>query len=119
MTHRDVFVVSTARTAIGTFGGSPENAQHPARHHRRQSRHPARWHRARRRGPCGDGQRIPTDTKDAYLSRVAAIDMRLPHRDACLQRQPPVGSGLQAIISAAQAIGYGDCDVAVGGGSDP
>ena len=29
MTHRDVFVVSTARTAIGTFGGTLKDVPHP------------------------------------------------------------------------------------------
>src|SRR3990167_7035437 len=113
MTHRDVFVVSTARTAIGTFGGTLKDIPNT------QLATTAVKAAITRSGLAPDavghvvmGNVIPTDTKDAYLSRVAAIE-------------PPAftvtrlgGSGLQAIISAAQAIGYGDCDVAVGGGSE-
>jgi acetyl-CoA C-acetyltransferase len=64
------------------------------------------------------GNVIPTDTKDAYLSRVAAIDAGCPIETPAFNVNRLCGSGLQAIISAAQAIGYGDCDVAVGGGSE-
>ena len=78
MTHRDVFIVSTARTAIGTFGGALGRAQHPAGHHRRQGGHRALGPGARRRGHVVMGNVIPTDTKDAYLARVAAIDAGCP-----------------------------------------
>jgi acetyl-CoA C-acetyltransferase len=64
------------------------------------------------------GNVIPTDTKDAYLARVAAIDAGCPIETPAFNVNRLCGSGLQAIISAAQAIGYGDCDVAVGGGSE-
>ena len=116
MTHRDVFVVSTARTAIGTFGGSLKDVPNT------QLATTAVKAAIQRAGIAPDavghvvmGNVIPTDTKDAYLSRVAAID-GCPIETPAFNVNRLCGSGLQAIISAAQAIGYGDCDVAVGGG---
>ena len=119
MTHRDVFVVSTARTAIGTFGGSLKDVPNT------QLATTAVKAAIQRAGIAPDavghvvmGNVIPTDTKDAYLSRVAAIDAGCPIETPAFNVNRLCGSGLQAIISAAQAIGYGDCDVAVGGGSE-
>ena len=119
MTHRDVFVVSTARTAIGTFGGSLKEVPNT------QLATTAVKAAIQRAGIAPDavghvvmGNVIPTDTKDAYLSRVAAIDAGCPIETPAFNVNRLCGSGLQAIISAAQAIGYGDCDVAVGGGSE-
>ena len=119
MTSRDVFVVSTARTAIGTFGGSLKDVPNT------QLATTAVKAAIARAGMAADavghvvmGNVIPTDTKDAYLSRVAAIDAGCPIETPAFNVNRLCGSGLQAIISAAQAIGYGDCDVAVGGGSE-
>ncbi len=119
MTHRDVFVVSTARTAIGTFGGTLKDI--PNTHLATTAVKAA----IARSGLAPDavghvvmGNVIPTDTKDAYLSRVAAIDAGCPIETPAFNVNRLCGSGLQAIISAAQAIGYDDCDVAVGGGSE-
>ncbi|QNP58426.1 acetyl-CoA C-acyltransferase family protein [Paenacidovorax monticola] len=119
MTHRDVFVVSTARTAIGSFGGTLKDTPNT------QLATTAVKAAIQRSSLAPDavghvvmGNVIPTDTKDAYLSRVAAIDAGCPIETPAFNVNRLCGSGLQAIISAAQAIGYGDCDVAIGGGSE-
>ncbi len=119
MTHRDVYIVSTARTAIGTFGGSLKDTPNTV------LATTAVKAAIERSGLPPDavghvvmGNVIPTDTKDAYLARVAAIDAGCPIETPAFNVNRLCGSGLQAIISAAQAIGYGDCDVAVGGGSE-
>jgi len=119
MTHRDVYIVSTARTAIGTFGGSLKDTPNTV------LATTAVKAAIERSGLAPDavghvvmGNVIPTDTKDAYLARVAAIDAGCPIETPAFNVNRLCGSGLQAIISAAQAIGYGDCDVAVGGGSE-
>jgi len=119
MTHRDVYIVSTARTAIGTFGGSLKDTPNTV------LATTAVKAAIDRSGLPPDavghvvmGNVIPTDTKDAYLARVAAIDAGCPIETPAFNVNRLCGSGLQAIISAAQAIGYGDCDVAVGGGSE-
>jgi acetyl-CoA C-acetyltransferase len=64
------------------------------------------------------GHVVNTEPKDMYLSRVSAI------QGGCSQETPAFnvnrlcGSGLQAIVSAAQAIALGDCDIAIGGGAE-
>jgi len=119
MSHRDVFVASCARTAIGTFGGSLKDVPNS------QLATIAVKAAIERAGIAADavghvvmGNVIPTDTKDAYLARVAAIDAGCPIETPAMNVNRLCGSGLQAIFSAAQAIGYGDCDVAVAGGSE-
>jgi acetyl-CoA C-acetyltransferase len=53
-----------------------------------------------------------------YLSRVAAVNSGLPVQTPAFNVNRLCGSGLQAIVSAAQAIRLGDCDVAVAGGAE-
>jgi acetyl-CoA C-acetyltransferase len=119
MTTREIFVVSSARTAIGTFGGSLKEVPNT------QLATTAVKAAIARSGLDPEaighvimGNVIPTDTKDAYLSRVAAIDAGCPIETPAFNVNRLCGSGLQAIVSAAQAISLGDCDVAVGGGSE-
>ena len=119
MSLHDVYVLSTARTAIGTFGGSLKDVPNT------QLATTAVKAAIERSGLTADaighvvmGNVIPTDTKDAYLARVAAIDAGCPIETPAFNVNRLCGSGLQAIISAAQAIGYGDCDIAIGGGSE-
>ncbi|GKS94821.1 acetyl-CoA C-acyltransferase family protein [Acidovorax sp. SUPP2825] len=119
MNHRDVFIVGTARTAIGTFGGTLKDVPNS------QLATTVTRAAIERSGLAPDtvghvvmGNVIPTDTKDAYLARVAAIDAGCPIETPAFNVNRLCGSGLQAIVSAAQAIVLGDCDVAVGGGSE-
>ena len=119
MPQREIFVTSCARTAIGTFGGSLKDIPNS------QLATTATKAAIERAGLSPDavghvvmGNVIPTDTKDAYLARVAAIDAGCPIETPAMNVNRLCGSGLQAIVSAAQAIGYGDCDVAVAGGSE-
>jgi acetyl-CoA C-acetyltransferase len=53
-----------------------------------------------------------------YLSRVAAIDAGMPVGTPCLTVNRLCGSGLQAIVSAAQHIMLGDTDTVVAGGAE-
>ncbi|MFD2753601.1 acetyl-CoA C-acyltransferase family protein [Comamonas terrae] len=119
MSTRDIFVVSTARTAIGTFGGSLKDVPNT------QLATTVVKAAIARAGIAADavghvvmGNVIPTDTRDAYLSRVAAIDAGCPIETPAFNVNRLCGSGLQAIVSAAQAIALGDCDVAIGAGSE-
>lgn len=119
MTPRDIYVVGTARTAIGTFGGALKDVPNT------QLATTAVKAALTRSGVAPDaighvvmGNVIPTDTKDAYLSRVAAIDAGCPIETPAFNVNRLCGSGLQAIISAAQAIALGDCDIAIGAGSE-
>ncbi|MDP9962808.1 acetyl-CoA C-acetyltransferase [Variovorax paradoxus] len=119
MTLRDIFVVGTARTAIGTFGGALKDVPNT------QLATTVVKAAIERSGVAADaighvvmGNVIPTDVKDAYLSRVAAIDAGCPIETPAFNVNRLCGSGLQAIVSAAQAIALGDCDIAIGGGSE-
>ena len=119
MSNRDIFVVSTARTAIGTFGGGLKDVSNA------QLATTVVKAAIERAGIAADavghvviGNVIPTETRDAYLSRVAAMDAGCPMETPAFNVNRLCGSGLQAIVSAAQAIALGDCDVAIGGGSE-
>ena len=64
------------------------------------------------------GNVIHTEARDMYLGRVAAVNGGLPVETPAFTLNRLCGSGLQAIVSAAQAIRLGDCDVAVAGGAE-
>jgi acetyl-CoA C-acetyltransferase len=64
------------------------------------------------------GNVIPTEPKDAYLSRVAAIGAGIPQESPAFNVNRLCGSGLQAIISAAQTILLGDAGIAIGAGAE-
>jgi acetyl-CoA C-acetyltransferase len=114
-----VVVVSGARTAIGGYGGSLKD-QPPTRLGAiaikeavaRAKIDPASV------GHVVMGSVIHGEARDMYLSRVAAIDAGLPVGTPCLTVNRLCGSGLQAIVSAAQHILLGDTDCVIGGGAE-
>jgi len=116
---RDVFVVGAARTANGTFGGAlkdvPQSdvATLAVKTALERSKAPASAV-----GHLAMGTVVPTEPRDAYLSRVAAIQAGLPQESAAFNVNRLCGSGLQAIISAAQSLMLGDTDVAIGAGAE-
>ncbi|KRB70546.1 acetyl-CoA C-acyltransferase family protein [Noviherbaspirillum sp. Root189] len=115
--QKDIVVVSAVRTAIGTFGGSlkdfsgsdlaaivvkeafvraevdPVSAQQIVL-----------------------GNVIQCEPRDLYVSRVAGLNAGMTKQSAALTLNRLCGSGLQAIITAANAIQLGDADIAIGGG---
>jgi acetyl-CoA C-acetyltransferase len=64
------------------------------------------------------GSVIHGEARDMYMSRVAAVEGGIPVGTPCLTVNRLCGSGLQAIVSAAQHIMLGDTDVAIGGGAE-
>jgi len=64
------------------------------------------------------GNVIHTEPRDAYLARVAAVDAGLPVETPALTVNRLCGSGLQAVVSAAQAIMLGDAAIAIAGGAE-
>jgi acetyl-CoA C-acetyltransferase len=116
---REVMVVSGARTAIGGYGGSLKD-QAPTKLGatvireavKRAGLDPAVV------GHVVMGSVIHGEARDMYLSRVAAIEGGLPVGTPCLTVNRLCGSGLQAIVSAAQHVMLGDTDVVVGGGAE-
>ncbi|HTQ40049.1 MAG TPA: acetyl-CoA C-acyltransferase family protein [Pirellulales bacterium] len=116
---REVVVLSGARTAIGGFGGSLKDIP-PSELAAKCVREAV--NRAgvdpNDVGHVVFGNVIHTDSHDHYLARVAAIHGGLPHETPALTLNRLCGSGLQAIVTAAQAIMLGDADVAVAGGAE-
>ena len=115
----DVYLVSAVRTAIGTFGGSLKDipptelaSRVTAEALRRSGIAPAEV------GHVVFGQVLHTEPRDMYLARVAAVGGGIPVETPALTVNRLCGSGLQAIVSAAQSIALGDCDIAVAGGAE-
>src|SRR5258707_5702338 len=117
--RRDVLVLAAVRTAIGKYGGGLA-AVPPCDLAATVVREAV----SRAGVPPGDvghavfGHVIHTEPRDMYLSRVAAVNGGLPVETPAFTVNRLCGSGLQAIVSAAQAIRLGDCDVAVAGGAE-
>jgi len=62
------------------------------------------------------GNTIPTDSRYAYVARVAAIQAGLPMESVAMALNRLCSSGLQAIVTTAQQIMLGDCDYGIVGG---
>jgi len=117
--QREVVVLSGTRTAIGRYGGGLASvppcdlaATVVREAVSRAGIDPSDV------GHAVFGNVIHTEARDMYLSRVAAVNGGLPVGTPALTLNRLCGSGLQAIVSAAQAIMLGDCDVAVAGGAE-
>ncbi|MBY8974738.1 acetyl-CoA C-acyltransferase family protein [Rhodobacteraceae bacterium NNCM2] len=116
---QDVVILDGARTAIGTFGGAlagvapSQTAAHVAKAALERS--------GVEGGQIGHvvfGHVINTEPRDAYLSRVAAIDAGIPDAAPAMNVNRLCGSGAQAIVSAAQSVMLGDADFALAGGAE-
>ena len=116
---REVVVVSAVRTAIGTFGGSLKDIPPTelAAQVVRESLTRANVE-GRDVGHVVFGHVVNTEPKDMYLSRVAAINGGCAEATPAFNVNRLCGSGLQAIVSAAQSIQLGDADIAIGGGAE-
>ena len=118
-THPEVLVLSAVRTAIGKYGGGLSSvppcdlaAQVIRDAVARAGVDPADV------GHVVFGNVIHTEVRDMYLSRVAAVNAGIPVETPAFTVNRLCGSGLQAIVSAAQAIQLGDTEVAVAGGAE-
>lgn len=118
-TQPDIVVVSGARTAIGTFGGSLKSIANV------DLAASALSEAVTRSGIAPDqfghvvfGNVAHTDTRDAYIARYATVRGGLPIETPALTVNRLCGSGLQAIVSAAQCIETGHATVTVAGGSE-
>ena len=114
---RDVVVLSAVRSAIGSFGGSLSSFE-PAELGgivmkeavARSGVDPALINYVT------VGNTIPTDSRYAYVARVAAIQAGLSMESVAMALNRLCSSGLQAIVSTSQAIMLNDCDYGIGGG---
>ena len=116
---REVVVVSAVRTAIGTFGGSLKDVPPTELGALVVRESLARAHTdGQDVGHVVFGHVVNTEPKDMYLSRVAAIQGGCAEGTPAFNVNRLCGSGLQAIISAAQSILLGDTDIAIGAGAE-
>jgi acetyl-CoA C-acetyltransferase len=116
---REVVVVSAVRTAIGTFGGSLKDIPPTELGAQvvRESLVRAKVD-GKDVGHVVFGHVVNTEPKDMYLSRVAAINGGCGEGTPAYNVNRLCGSGLQAIVSAAQSVLLGDTDIAIGGGAE-
>ena len=119
LNNNSVVILSAVRTAIGSFGGSLKNFT-PAE----LGTLCAKEALARAKlspnqvGSTVVGKVIHNGPKDAYLSRVIGLDAGLPISSHAVTLNRLCGSGLEAIIQAAQQIQLGDVDAALAGGAE-
>ncbi len=114
---RDVVVLSAVRSAIGAFGGSLADME-PS-----ELGGAVMKEAVARSGVDPQainyvtvGNCIPTDSRYAYVSRVASIQAGLPMDSVAMQLNRLCSSGLQAIVTTSQNIMLGDADYGIGGG---
>lgn len=117
MSKRDVVILGSVRSAIGTFGGALSEIE-PA-----ELAGTVMKEAVRRSGVDPQrinyvtvGNTIPTEGRFAYVARVAAIQAGLPMDSVAMAVNRLCSSGLQAVVTTAQNILLGDCDYGVGGG---
>ncbi|WDM61238.1 acetyl-CoA C-acyltransferase family protein [Pseudomonas sp. NEEL19] len=119
MSSAEIYVVSAVRSAIGGFGGSLKDlpladlASAITRAAIERS-----GLAAEQIGHMVMGTVIPTEPRDAYLARVAAMNAGIPKETPAFNVNRLCGSGLQAIVSAAQGLLLGDTDVAIAAGAE-
>jgi acetyl-CoA C-acetyltransferase len=117
VSQREVVVLSAARSAIGSFGGSLSEIE-PS-----ELAGTVMKEAVKRSGVDPKainyvtvGNTIPTESRYAYVARVAAIQAGLPMDSVAMAVNRLCSSGLQAVVTMAQNILLGDCDYGVGGG---
>ncbi|WP_425092912.1 acetyl-CoA C-acyltransferase family protein [Tropicimonas sp. S265A] len=115
----DIVILSSARTAIGTFGGSLASVP-PIGLGAAVAR--AALDRAGiegdRIGHVTFGHVINTEPRDMYLSRVAAMEAGIPDTTPAMNVNRLCGSGAQAIASVIQSLALEDADFGLAGGAE-
>jgi acetyl-CoA C-acetyltransferase len=114
-----IVILSGARTAIGSFGGSL-SAIPPITLGATVAR--AAIQRAgvapEAIGQVVFGHVINTEPRDMYLSRVAGMEAGVPDTVPAMNVNRLCGSGAQAIVSVVQALQLGDADFGLAGGAE-
>ncbi|MBV0933593.1 acetyl-CoA C-acyltransferase [Marinobacterium weihaiense] len=119
MPHSAAVIVSAVRTPVGRFGGglatiplSELATRVVAQAVRVSSVDGASIEQ------CLFGHVMPTEPVDAYLARLAALRAGLPDSIQAMSINRLCGSGLQAVISAAQQIEQGRARTVIAGGAE-
>lgn len=119
MGKREVVILSAVRTAVADFGGSLKTTPPTELAARVIAEAVERsGTEAAEVDHCVVGSVIHTDRRDMYMARTASIKAGLPIETPALTVNRLCGSGLQAVISAAQMILLGDADTVVAAGAE-
>ncbi|MEY4591611.1 MAG: hypothetical protein RIR18_506 [Pseudomonadota bacterium] len=114
---RDVVVLSAVRSPIGAFGGSLADFESTELAGIVMKEAIARSGvDAQQISYVTVGTTMPTDSRYAYVSRVASIQAGLSMDSVAMQVSRLCASGLQGIVTTAQNIMLGDADYGIGGG---
>ncbi|AOH83314.1 acetyl-CoA acetyltransferase [Sphingomonas panacis] len=115
----NIYAVAVARTAIGSFGGTLKDQRpgdlgaHVGRAAIERAGIPPELV-----GNVVFGHVIPTHPRDHFVARIAGVGAGVPLATPALTVNRLCGSGLQAILSAAQSIMLDDCTIALAGGTE-
>jgi acetyl-CoA C-acetyltransferase len=115
----DIVILSGARTAIGTFGGSL--AATPPITLGATAAKAALERAGVEGGQIGHvvfGHVINTEPRDMYLSRAAAMEAGIPDGAPAMNVNRLCGSGAQAIVSVIQNLAMGDAQFGLAGGAE-
>ncbi|MBA4739606.1 MAG: acetyl-CoA C-acyltransferase family protein [Burkholderiales bacterium] len=116
---REVVVVSGVRTAIGDYGGSLKEIPPTDLAAKCIKEALSRANiESKDVGHVVFGNVIHTEPKDMYFARVASMNSGIPKEVPALTLNRLCGTGLQAIVTAAQMIQLGDANIAVAGGAE-
>ena len=119
MTDREVVILSGVRTAVADFGGALKDVPPTELAGKVIAEAVSRSGlEATDVGHCVVGSVVHSDRRDMYMGRTASLNAGLPIETPALTVNRLCGSGLQAVVSAAQMILLGDCDVAVAAGAE-
>ncbi len=114
-----IYILSAVRTAIGDFGGTLKDVA-PSTLGKIVIEEAIK----RADIETGDvqhvvmGQAIPSEPRDSYLARIAAVEAGVPIEAPALTVNRLCASGMQSIVSGAQLIALGEADVVVSGGAE-
>lgn len=119
MQKREVVVVSGVRTAIGGYGGSLKgHAPHVLASMVTDEAIKRAGISPEKVGQSVFGNVLPTEPRDAYLARVAAVNAGVPESTPAMGVNRLCGSGLQAILTAAQQVELGISEAVIAGGAE-
>ena len=114
---RDVVVLSAVRSPIGAFGGSLADFDSSELAGIVMKEAIARSNvDPQQINYVTVGTTMATDSRFAYVSRVASIQAGLSMESVAMQVSRLCASGLQGIVTTAQNLMLGDADYGIGGG---
>jgi acetyl-CoA C-acetyltransferase len=117
MANKEIVVLSAVRSAIGTFGGSLKDLEPAELGGMVVKEAIARAGVDPKQVTFATvGNCIPTESRYAYVARVATIQGGMTMDSVAFAVNRLCGSSQQAIVSSAQAIMLGDADYALAGG---